>query len=167
MVRTYIGIGSNLADPARQVMQAIAELDGILGCCCVGHSSLYASRPLGPQDQPDYVNAVAALDSALPAPRLLAELQRIEHLHGRTRSGPRWGPRILDLDLLLYGDEIIASDTLTVPHPGLLERDFVLCPLHEIAPDLQVPGGGAIEAYIAGCRGAAGGVTKLRDQPHA
>jgi len=167
MVRTYIGIGSNLADPESQVMRALAELDEIPDCCCVKQSSLYHSKPLGPQDQPDFVNAVAALDAALPAERLLEELQRIENRHGRARSGPRWGPRTLDLDLLVYGDAILASETLTVPHPGLLERDFVLCPLYEIAPDLEVPGRGPIEAYIAGCRGGASTVVKLRDAPHA
>ena len=167
MVRTYIGIGSNLADPARQVMRAVAELDEILGCCCIASSSLYRSKPLGPQDQPDYVNAVAAVDAALPAAVLLQELQRIEKRHGRARSGPRWGPRTLDLDMLLYGDEVIASEALTIPHPGLLERDFVLCPLYEIAPDLQVPGVGPIRAYIERCGEAASGVTRLGDRPYA
>lgn len=167
MVRTYIGIGSNLDDPARQVVQAIAELDGILGCCCITASSLYSSKPLGPQDQPDYVNAVAAVDAALPAHVLLGELQRIEHRHERDRTGPRWGPRTLDLDLLLYGDAIISSETLTVPHPGVLERGFVLYPLFEIAPGLHVPGAGFIRDHVAEGDGAASGVRRLRDRPHA
>lgn len=151
LVRAYIGIGSNLANPWNQVMQAIAELDDIPECCCVKHSSLYRSKPLGPPEQPDFVNAVAAVDTALSAQRLLQALQEIENRHGRARSGSRWGPRTLDLDLLVFGSACIASETLTVPHPGLVQRDFVLCPLYEIAPDLQVPGHGPIGAYLAGC----------------
>jgi 2-amino-4-hydroxy-6-hydroxymethyldihydropteridine diphosphokinase len=151
LVRAYIGIGSNMADPWSQVKQAIAELDEIPECCCVKHSSLYRSRPLGPADQPAYVNAVAAVDTTLPAQRLLEGLHEIERRHGRVRTGERWGPRTLDLDLLVYGNACIASATLTVPHPGLIRRDFVLHPLYEIEPDLQVPGHGPIVGYLTAC----------------
>ena len=107
---------------------------------------------MGPQDQPDYLNAVVALRTALPAHDLLIELQRIEHSHGRVRDGERWGPRTLDLDLLLYGQRIIESATLSVPHPGIAERSFVLWPLAELAPDLEVPGKGMISTLLTQCQ---------------
>lgn len=150
LVRAYIGIGSNMSDPWGRVRQAIAELDEIPHCCCVKHSSLYRSRPLGPADQPDFVNAVAAVDTTLSARRLLEILHEIERRHGRVRSR-RWGPRTLDLDLLVYGSECIVSESLTVPHPGVVQRDFVLHPLYEIEPDLQVPGHGPIAGYLNCC----------------
>lgn len=151
LVRAYIGIGSNMSDPCSQVRQAIAELDEIPDCCCVKRSSLYRSRPLGPEDQPDFVNAVAAVDTTLSALQLLQILHDIERCHGRVRSGQRWGPRTLDLDLLVYGNARIVSEVLTVPHPGVVRRDFVLRPLHEIEPDLQVPGHGPIVGYLSRC----------------
>lgn len=151
IVRAYIGIGSNLSDPRGQVMRAITELDDVPGCCVVKHSSLYASKPLGLQDQPDFVNAVAAVDTTLSAQRLLEALHSLETRHGRVRTARQWGPRTLDLDLLVFGSVSILSPTLTVPHPALVERDFVLHPLYEIAPDLHVPGRGPIEGYLAGC----------------
>jgi 2-amino-4-hydroxy-6-hydroxymethyldihydropteridine diphosphokinase len=104
---------------------------------------------MGPADQPDYINAVAALDTALSAHELLSAMQAIEHRHGRTRSGERWGPRTLDLDLLLYGMDQIHDATLIVPHPGLCERNFVLYPLYEIAPRLLLPGLGRLGDYVA------------------
>ena len=150
LVRAYIGIGSNMSDPWGQVRQAIAELDEIPHCCCVKHSSLYRSRPLGPADQPDFVNAVAAVDTTLSAQRLLELLHDIEWRHGRVRT-EHWGPRTLDLDLLVYGDVRIDSESLTVPRPGVVRRDFVLRPLYEIEPDLQVPGHGPIAGYLNRC----------------
>jgi len=151
LVRAYIGIGSNLADPWNQVKRAIAELDEIPDCCCVKHSSLYRSRPLGPTDQPDFVNAVAAVDTTLSAQRLLEILHEIERRHGRVRGAQQWGPRTLDLDLLVYGSACIVSESLTVPHPGVVQRDFVLHPLYEIEPDMQVPGHGPIAGYLSRC----------------
>ncbi len=150
LVRAYVGLGSNLNNPVRQIRSALAALDAIAGTCCVAYSSLYRSKPLGDMVQPDYVNAVAALDTRLPAHELLQELHLIEAEHGRTRT-ERWEPRTLDLDLLLYGDQRHESKALTVPHPGLPERDFVLFPLHEIAPELHIPGAGSLRRLMEGC----------------
>ncbi len=150
MTRCYIGLGSNLSRPRRQVSQALTELGGIGGCRLLAASSLYLSRPMGPPDQPEYINAVAELDSTLSPLALLAELQAIERSHGRVREGERWGPRTLDLDLLLYGDLVMESEALVLPHPGIGEREFVLHPLAEIAPGLVVPGLGPVRELLAG-----------------
>jgi 2-amino-4-hydroxy-6-hydroxymethyldihydropteridine diphosphokinase len=149
--RAYIGIGSNLDDPISQVRRAFQALAGILASCCVAQSPLYRTAPLGgPSDQPDYINAVAALDTGLTPKQLLMVLQALELAHGRIR-GVRWGPRTLDLDLLLY-DQITSDDPwLTLPHPRLHERAFVLYPLHDIAPTLTVPGRGRLSELLANC----------------
>jgi len=139
-VRVYIGLGSNLDDPLSQVRAAIDELAALPQSRLHAVSPLYRTPPLGPADQPDYINAVVAVDTDLEPLTLLDELQRIEHYHGRVRS-LRWGPRTLDLDLLLYGDRTIASERLIVPHPGLSERPFVIFPLQAIAPELILPDG--------------------------
>jgi 2-amino-4-hydroxy-6-hydroxymethyldihydropteridine diphosphokinase len=131
----YVGIGSNLDDPRAQVVRAIAELGQVPHTRLVRSSSLYRSAPVGYADQPDFINAVAQLETGLPAERLLAELQDIEQRHGRKRSF-RNAPRTLDLDLLLFGDARLSSPQLTVPHPRMHERAFVLEPLLEIAPQL-------------------------------
>jgi len=107
---------------------------------------------MGPQDQPDYLNAVVGLQTELSAFDLLNELQRIENQHGRLRDGERWGPRTLDLDLLLYAEEVIDTPELSVPHPGIAERSFVLLPLSELAPDLVVPNKGAVSNLLDQCR---------------
>ncbi len=148
---TYIGLGSNLADPVVQVRQALSELADLSESRLLAASSLYRSAPMGPVGQPDYVNAVAALATRLEPQALLDELQRIETLHGRVRDDVRWGPRNLDLDLLLYGDQSIAGERLNVPHYGLAERSFVLHPLWEIAPELRLPDGRSIESLVAAC----------------
>lgn len=145
-VRAYIGLGSNLAVPLRQVRQAIAELAQLPASRLVAVSRIYRSRPMGPADQPDYINAVAAIETRLLPLKLLDSLQAIEKAHGRVRGAVQWGPRTLDLDLLLYGDEIIAEARLTVPHPGMAERNFVLQPLADIAPSLQLPDGRELKA---------------------
>ncbi|TCK19000.1 2-amino-4-hydroxy-6-hydroxymethyldihydropteridine diphosphokinase [Thiogranum longum] len=141
----WIGLGSNLNDPARQVNNALAELDQLPRSRLLVCSGLYRSAPMGPQDQPDYINAVAGLATALPAAALLDLLQAIEQAHRRVR-GEHWGPRTLDLDILLYGDERIETPGLKVPHPGMVERNFVLAPLAEVAPQLLVPGLGEVQA---------------------
>jgi 2-amino-4-hydroxy-6-hydroxymethyldihydropteridine diphosphokinase len=156
----YIGIGSNLDDPESQVQRALMELDGIPQSRCNRYSSLYRSAPLvleesrvsnsGLQDQPDYINAVAELETGLPPVDLLQELQSLELVHKRTR-GERWGPRTLDLDILLYDDRKIEIPGLTVPHAGLYERNFVLYPLAEIAPDLEIPGAGGLSGLLGRC----------------
>ena len=135
MTVAYVGIGSNLDDPRVQVLQALDELDRLPQTRLVKKSSLYRSAPLGYAEQPQFVNAVAQLETSLPAERLLAELQAIEALHGRRRSFAN-APRTLDLDLLLYGDAKLRSAHLTVPHPRMHERAFVLKPLLEISPEL-------------------------------
>ena len=140
LVDAYVGIGSNLDHPTRQVREAFQELDEVVDTRCVARSSLYRSAPMGPSDQPDYVNAAAALRTRLSARGLLEALLAIERAHGRVREGLRWGPRTLDLDLLLYGNQCIDEPGLTIPHPGIATRSFVVYPLLEIAPDLEVPG---------------------------
>ena len=153
--RAFIGAGSNLDDPVAHVRQALVELDTIECSRCVSRSSLYLSPPMGPKDQPDYVNAVASMETHLSPLQLLEALLSIERRHGRIRDKLRWGPRTLDLDLLLYDAEVIRHERLIVPHPGLHERAFVLYPLLEIAPELHVPGHGALGALLAECpRGA-------------
>jgi 2-amino-4-hydroxy-6-hydroxymethyldihydropteridine diphosphokinase len=131
----YVGIGSNLDDPHAQVLAAFEELDALPHTRLARKSSLYRSAPIGHAAQPDFVNAVAQLETGLPAERLLAELQALERRHGRRRSF-RNAPRTLDLDLLLFGDAKLSSPGLTVPHPRMHERAFVLQPLLEIAPQL-------------------------------
>jgi 2-amino-4-hydroxy-6-hydroxymethyldihydropteridine diphosphokinase len=131
----YVGVGSNLEDPRTQVRTALDELDRLPETRLVKKSSLYRSAPLGHADQPDFINAVAQLDTGLPAERLLAEMQALESRHGRTRSFPD-APRTLDLDLLLFGNARIDTAVLQVPHPRMHERAFVLKPLLEISPQL-------------------------------
>ena len=147
----YSGIGSNLDDPVRQVKEALEELDTIPDSVLIDQSSLYSSKPMGPADQPDYVNAVAAIDTLLSPGELLQALQKIEQRLGRQHTGEKWGPRVIDLDLLLYGKKKISTDTLTVPHPGLHERDFVIIPLAEIAGNMSIPGKGQLSTLIAAC----------------
>jgi len=139
----YIGVGSNLDDPCGQIARAFDLLDTIPRTRLVVRSSLYQSAPFGPVEQPDFVNAVAKMLTSLDALTLLQHLQEIEQSQGR-KASVRWGPRVLDLDLLVLGDEVIDEPQLAVPHPGIAERNFVLLPLREIAPDLVVPGLGRI-----------------------
>ncbi|WJW74903.1 2-amino-4-hydroxy-6-hydroxymethyldihydropteridine diphosphokinase [Thiohalobacter sp. IOR34] len=150
-VRAYLGLGSNLEQPHRQLRQALVALATLPESRLVRCSAFYRSPPMGPAGQPDYLNAVAALETRLPAEELLDRLQAIEAAQGRVRGGLRWGPRTLDLDLLLYGQERIDSPRLQVPHPGLAERAFVLYPLAEIAPDLQLPGLGPLAELLRAC----------------
>lgn len=145
MVVVYVGLGSNLENPREQIATALVELaelsDSHLDCV----SSLYRSQPVGPQDQPDFINAVAKLSTGLEAEALLDSLQQLEQRHHRIRE-VRWGPRSLDLDLLLYGDQIINTARLQVPHPEIIKRNFVLAPLKEIAPEgLVIPGIGKLQ----------------------
>ena len=148
MPRVYIGIGSNLDSPRLQVETAIAELRRLPDSNWVKCSPIYRSQPVGPQDQPDYVNAVAAIETETEAEVLLDTLQTIEQRHGRRRDGQRWGARTLDLDILLYGDEHISTDRLQVPHPEMQRRGFVLKPLHDIEPSLMIPGLGSLESLL-------------------
>lgn len=136
----YVGIGSNLDNPEDQVRRAIAALKDLPDSICVSVSGLYRSAPLGPAEQPDFVNAVAGLLTRLAAREFLEKLQQIERNQGREWHGERWGPRTLDLDLLTYSAQVINVDDLVVPHPGIAERNFVLLPWQEIAPAYRVPG---------------------------
>ncbi len=146
-----MGLGSNLGDPAAQVKHAVEALGAVPATRLVACSRLYRSRPMGPQDQPDYVNAVARLVTTLSPHALLDALQQIESARGRVRGPERWGPRTLDLDLLLYGEEVIGDARLTVPHAGLKERSFVLYPLFDIAPELILPDGTELKELLACC----------------
>jgi 2-amino-4-hydroxy-6-hydroxymethyldihydropteridine diphosphokinase len=150
MARAYVGLGSNQADPLDQVRRALFELDQLPRTRRAAHSPLYRSAPVGPADQPDFINAVAALDTELDADALLSELQAIELAHARVRVR-HWGPRTLDLDLLLYDDLRRNDPRLTLPHPHLHERVFVLRPLYTIAPDLHIPGHGSVAELLSTC----------------
>lgn len=142
----YVGVGSNLDVPRRQVETALDELASLPETRLVGRSHLYRSAPLGGADQPEYVNAAAALLTRLDAPALLAALHSLERDRGRERGEVRWASRVLDLDLLVYSTLSIEMPGLVVPHPGIAERNFVLLPLCELAPDLEIPGLGRVAA---------------------
>ena len=144
----YVGLGSNLNQPDKQIEVALGELHNLPGTSCEVVSSLYHSDPMGSSDQPNYVNAVARLVTSYPPFELLQQLLNIENLHGRTRqSQQRNTPRTLDLDLLLYEDLAINEPGLTLPHPGLHQRDFVVLPLLEISPEITIPGLGALSSW--------------------
>ncbi|WP_285130532.1 2-amino-4-hydroxy-6-hydroxymethyldihydropteridine diphosphokinase [Leclercia adecarboxylata] len=149
MTLAYIAIGSNLASPLEQVNAAVQALGDIPHTRVVALSSFYRTPPLGPQDQPDYLNAAIALDTALNAEALLDNTQRIELQQGRVRKEERWGPRTLDLDIMLFGDAVINTERLTVPHYDMKRRGFMLWPLCEIAPDLIFPDGESLSALLA------------------
>ena len=139
----YIGLGSNLDDPERRIARAVENLEALPDTQVTARSSLYRSAPLGPPDQPDFLNAAVILRTALGPRDLLGRLKAIERDQGR-KPGPRWGPRVIDLDLLVYADAVIDEPGLVVPHPGIALRNFVLLPLREIAPDLEVHGLGCV-----------------------
>ncbi len=141
----YIGLGSNLSEPITQVKSAIKEIEKIAQSQVTSVSSLYLSKPMGPQDQDDYINAVVAIETSLSAIELLNSLQAIENEAGRVRKENRWGARILDLDIILFGNDIINTERLTIPHYGMTEREFVLLPLVEIAPTLKLPDGKSVK----------------------
>jgi 2-amino-4-hydroxy-6-hydroxymethyldihydropteridine diphosphokinase len=145
----YIAIGSNLDDPLNQVRLAFDSLARLDGCRLVARSGLYRSAPLGPSDQPDFINAVAGLLTQLAARELLMRLKDLERSLGRSTPIVRWGPRRIDFDLLVYGSERITEPDLTVPHPGVPARNFVLYPLRDIAPELWIPGHGFVERLAA------------------
>lgn len=147
-VRAFVGVGSNLNHPLQQVRRAFDALGRLPGTSLVARSALYRSAPMGPADQPHYINAVACLETAASPLALLGELQAIERRHGRVRGNERWGPRTLDLDLLLYASLEINDAQLRVPHPGLHERAFVLYPLHDIAPEIEIPGRGTLAEVL-------------------
>ena len=151
MERVYIGLGSNLAEPLTQLRSALAALAALPQSRLLATSSFYASDPLGPADQPRYVNAVAALDTELAPLALLDALQAIEANQGRVRKAERWGPRTLDLDILLFGERLLDEPRLRVPHYHLHARPFVLYPLAELAPELRLPDGRRLAELLAAC----------------
>ncbi len=155
MITVYIGLGSNLNHPPRQIrhaLQALAVLPGsILRCASSVYRSPALTGPGVPANQPDYYNAVAELDTGLTPEALLDQVQRIEIQQGRQRDDHYWAPRVLDLDILLYGDWIMDTARLRVPHPAIAQRNFVLAPLVECAPDLFIPGHGALLEVLARC----------------
>ncbi len=140
----YVGVGSNLEEPARQVERAFDALSRLPSTRLVLRSPLYRTPPFGEIVQPAFVNAAAGLLTQLAPEDLLAALRAIERDLGRLPPRERWGPRVIDLDLLVVGRETRATDSLKLPHPGIAERDFVLFPLADIAPDLEVPGLGRV-----------------------
>jgi 2-amino-4-hydroxy-6-hydroxymethyldihydropteridine diphosphokinase len=150
MIRCFVALGSNLDDPARQIEQALDALAALEHCRLGRVSRRYRNPAVGPGEQPDFINAVAELFSALAPLELLAALQRIETAQGRRRE-VRWGARTLDLDLLLYGDEIIELPQLQVPHPRMYQRNWVLYPLADLVPELVFPDGSRLAARLDYC----------------
>jgi len=148
---SFIGIGSNQSEPIKQAQQAIEALTTLPNTTLVNCSSLYSSNPMGPQDQPDYINAVAQIDTQLSAIELLDNLQKIELSQGRIRKDNRWGPRTLDLDIILYDNQEIHNSRLTIPHYGMKVREFVLYPLQEIAAQLILPDGTLLSQLVTAC----------------
>ena len=148
LIDVYIGMGSNLHEPLLQITEAIDELHAHPNFHNVEISKIYQSKPVGPQDQPDYINAAAYFQTYLGAHHVLDELQALEQQHGRLRKR-HWGERTLDLDLLLYGNAQIHTPRLTVPHPFMLERSFVLFPLADLSPTIQIPPGHSLQDKIA------------------
>ncbi|MGB5395575.1 MAG: 2-amino-4-hydroxy-6-hydroxymethyldihydropteridine diphosphokinase [Gammaproteobacteria bacterium] len=146
----YIGLGSNLEQPKQNIARALAELKQLADTRYIADSGLFRSKPMGPQDQPDYLNAVVQLETRLDAPQLLSCMQQIENSMGRTRS-QHWGPRIIDLDILLFGEHRVDEPDLHVPHPGIELREFVLYPLQRLNPALLIPGRGKLSTLIEQC----------------
>ena len=149
MAVAYVGIGANLEDPAARVRGAFATLAALPATRLLQHSSLYRTEPQGYRRQPDFVNAAAGIISRLDSPSLLDHLHALERTMGRPEQHERWGPRIIDLDLLAYGSERRADARLTLPHPEIVKRNFVLYPLADIAPGLELPGLGRVAELAA------------------
>jgi 2-amino-4-hydroxy-6-hydroxymethyldihydropteridine diphosphokinase len=148
VTRVWLAIGSNLASPLQQVNAALDALAQIPDTRIAAVSAFYRTPPLGPQDQPDYLNAAVALETSLEPEALLDHTQRIELQQGRVRKDERWGPRTLDLDIMLFGDRVMNTPRLTVPHYDMKNRGFMLWPLFEIAPELIFPEGETLESVL-------------------
>ncbi|OUS30273.1 2-amino-4-hydroxy-6-hydroxymethyldihydropteridine diphosphokinase [Gammaproteobacteria bacterium 45_16_T64] len=165
-IRAFIGLGSNLDTPLEQITQAIQAIGEIESTQVLARSPLYSSKAIGPGVQPDYVNGVLAITTALPAESLLRALQYIENQQGRVRGSVRWVARTLDLDILLFGEETVDTEVLCIPHPRMTERNFVLYPLRdlasEIAPALSMPNGTSIIELAKQCSSA--GITPFDAQ---
>jgi 2-amino-4-hydroxy-6-hydroxymethyldihydropteridine diphosphokinase len=144
-IEVYIGVGSNLSNPRLQVRNAIAQITQAENITLISASSLYISKPMGPQDQDDYVNAVVCIETNLAPLELLDTLQAFENQAGRVRKDNRWGARILDLDILLFGELVMDTQRLTLPHYGMKEREFVIFPLEEITEEFILPDGDSVK----------------------
>lgn len=165
--QVFIGLGSNVphpdfGTPEEQLNHAIGAIASLTGVELISRSSLYSSSPMGPQDQADYVNAVVHLRCESSADSLLDNLQNIEQQFGRERKEERWGPRTLDLDILLFDQQMIQTKRLTIPHYGMAEREFVMVPLFEIVPEMVMPDGRPIAAWVAKC--SLKGLRRLRPE---
>ena len=147
-MRAFVGVGANLGDREATIRRAVELLDERDGVEVVAVSELRETAPWGPVEQPAFVNGAVAVETALEPAELLAALLDVERLLGRVRTGERWGPRTIDLDLLLYGEQVIDEPGLTVPHPRLHERRFALEPLAELDPDAYVPGHGRVAELL-------------------
>lgn len=147
----YIGLGSNIEQPETQLHKALLNIQAHEQISIQLCSHSYASAPMGPKNQPDYVNAVCKITTSLTPIELLDALQHIENQHGRKRSGERWGPRTLDLDILLFNNLTMDNDRLTLPHYGMAQREFVMVPLFEIEPDMIMNDGKTISSWVAQC----------------
>lgn len=143
----YIGLGSNLEQPYQQIKKAIIALNNLAGTKVKTDSGYYKSRPMGPEDQPDYVNAVVELETVIGVIKLLEHCQLIEKQQDRIKTR-HWGERTIDLDILLYDDQQIKTQELCVPHPGICQRDFVYLPLLKIKPDIKIPGTGLLNNMV-------------------
>lgn len=159
-ITAFVALGSNLGDPAGQIRSALRALDKLPDTRLVRQSSFYRNPPEGGLDQPEFVNAVARIETRIGPRALLDRLLEIERAHGRVRDYPN-APRTLDLDIVLYGDSVVQETGLTIPHPRMLERVFVLVPLAEIAPDAMVPGKGRVADLLRDVD--ASGMIKLPD----
>ena len=148
MTIAYIGLGSNMNSPVKQIKSAITSIEEIISTKIIGMSSLYKSKPVGPQNQDDYINAVIKIETKLVPYQLLECLHDIEEKHGRIRK-EHWGPRILDLDILIFGNKVMVDEKLTIPHPEIENRSFVLAPLIEIDPDCIIPKKGLASDLLA------------------
>ena len=147
-MKAWLGLGSNLQQPAIQLREALNRLAETSGIEVLGISSFYRTPPWGDEQQDDFVNAVVQIETSLEPVTLLRELQLVENLMGRKRSERRWGPRLIDIDVLLYDDQQLHLDELEIPHPRMHERAFVLIPLAELEPGLEIPGRGAVENFL-------------------
>lgn len=162
MTRVFVALGANLGEPLAQIKAAQLALASLATPGSLRHSPLYQSLPMGPADQPLYINGVSAFDTSLEPHALLDAFQRIEQAHGRVRKEERWGPRTLDLDMLLYGERHIDDERLTVPHYGMKQREFVLYPLADLAPGLILPCGTSLAQLLQQC--PANSMTRLPPQ---
>ena len=161
MNNVFIGLGSNLNDPLSQLNKAIERLKQLKTLTFIKASNFYSSPPMGPQDQPDYINAVVEVKTNLMAEQLLDELQKIENEQGRVRS-EHWGARTLDLDILIFGNEVINTERLTVPHCGISERNFVLYPLSDLVDlNFKIPSLGVMSELLVAC--SMSGLTRLTE----